>query len=90
MEYIGWVASAGWDIPVEVLPLECFGPWAIAGAKFTALSKATAAPPSSRVFISVPRDEFSGHRHCRCIAGRQVDRRRAASKFGVGRLDAKT
>jgi len=53
MGYIGWVLSTGWEIPARVFPMESFGPCAIAGAKFTAVSKATVAPARSRVFISV-------------------------------------
>ena len=54
--YIGWVLSTGWEIPAQVFPMESFGPCAIAGAKFTTVSKATVAP-ASRVFISVLRDD---------------------------------
>src|SRR5262249_50140790 len=43
--------------PGPVFPLDSFGPCAIAGAKFTAVSKATVAPASSRVFISVLRGD---------------------------------
>jgi hypothetical protein len=38
-------------------PPEGFVPCAIAGEKFTAVSKARVAPASSRVFISVLRDD---------------------------------
>ena len=57
MGYIGWVLSTRWEIPAQVFPMESFGPCAIAGAKFTAVSKATVAPASSRGFISVLRDD---------------------------------
>ena len=57
MGYVGWVLSTGREIPAQVFPLESFGPCAIAGAKFTAASTATVAPASSRVFISVLRDD---------------------------------
>ena len=50
MGYIGGVLSTGWEIPAQVFPLESFGLCAIAVAKFTAVSKATVAPASSRVF----------------------------------------
>src|ERR1700722_14203532 len=56
MGYIAGMLSTGWESPTQVYPLESFGPCAMAGAKFTAVSKATVAPASSRGFISVPRD----------------------------------
>jgi hypothetical protein len=43
-------------MPGQVFPPESFGPCAIAGEKFTAVSKARAAPASNKVFISVLRD----------------------------------
>jgi len=50
------LGSARWEMPCHVFPPESFGPCAIAGEKFVAVSKASAAPASNKVFISVLRD----------------------------------
>jgi hypothetical protein len=44
-------------MPAQVFPPEAFGSCAIVGEKFTAVSNARAVPQSSRVFISVLRDD---------------------------------
>jgi len=44
-------------MPAHVFPPEGFGSCAIAGKKFTAVSKASVAPASNRVFISVLRND---------------------------------
>jgi hypothetical protein len=39
-----------WEMPAQVFPPGSFGPCAIAGEKFTAVSGARVAPASNRVF----------------------------------------
>jgi hypothetical protein len=69
--------------------MESFGPCAIAGAKFTAVSKATVAPARSRVFISVLPDN-SADSGIAVGYGPAVDRRCATRKFRDASLAAKT
>jgi hypothetical protein len=52
------LVSTRWEMPAQLLPPESFGPCAIAGEKFTAVSKASVAPASNRVFIAVLRVFF--------------------------------
>src|SRR5215813_881829 len=44
------------EMPGQALSSDAFGPCAIAGAKFTAVSNATVAAASSSIFISVLRN----------------------------------
>ena len=44
-----------------------------AGEKFTAVGKASVAPASNRVFITVLRGDSAGQRLCLCIAGPQIE-----------------
>jgi hypothetical protein len=44
-----------WEMPGQALSSDGFGPWAIAGTRFTALNKARVAPASKMVFISALR-----------------------------------
>ena len=75
----GSICRAGVDAledPGPSVPAESFGPCAIAGAKFAAVSKVTVAPASSRVFISILRGDSADSgfavvsRVCRLTAGR--------------------
>jgi hypothetical protein len=96
------LVSTRWGMPAQVFPLENFGPCAIAGEKFTSVSKAKVASASNRVFISVlPRFErkFEPSDAAAVIertaaspfdGGRQIDRRHAFRKFKEPTLDAKT
>jgi len=77
------LVSMRWEIPAQEFPPESFGACAIAGAKFAAVSKATVAPASSRVLISVLRDDFAA-------SGIAVDRQLASRRFRDAPLDAKT
>jgi hypothetical protein len=77
-------------MPAPVFPPESFGPWAIAGAKFTAVSKATVARASSSVSFqySVINSAKSG-----IAVVSRVGRLTATtllSKFRNSALDAKT
>jgi hypothetical protein len=97
------LVSTRWEMPGQVFPPESFGPCAIAGEKFTAVSKARVAPASDRVFISVtpymferrfePRDSAAMIQRTAASpfdGGRQIDRGHASGKFRDATLDAKT
>ena len=64
-------------------------PCAIAGAKFTTVSKATVAP-ASRVFISVLRDDSADSGIAVGLRARKIDRRSATRKFRDAPLGNKT
>jgi hypothetical protein len=56
------LVSTRWEIPAQAFPPESFGSCAIAGEKFTTVSKATVAPAIRSVLISVLRDESADSR----------------------------
>jgi hypothetical protein len=82
--------STRWEIPAQVFPPESFGPCAIAGDKFTAVSKARLAPASNRVFISVLRDDSADSGIAVASRVARFHRRHASRKFRKAALDAKT
>ena len=83
------LVSTRCEIPAQVIAPEGFGSCAIAGEKFTAVSKATVAPARSRVFISVLPDN-SADSGIAVGYGPAVDRRCATRKFRDASLAAKT
>jgi hypothetical protein len=64
------------EVPAQVFPPEGFGSCAIAGEKFTAVSKASVAPASNRVLISVLRNDSADSS---IAVGSQVGRLAAAA-----------
>jgi hypothetical protein len=83
------LVSTRCETPAKVFPPEGFGSCAIAGEKFTAVSKASVAPAGNRVFISVLRDASADSGTA--VGSRwQIDRRHASRKFRDAPLDAKT